>query len=151
MQGYQPFLTVGHRTGILRLRRRLTFLHKDRDGIRRLTCKIIIRPLYWSVYGPYRHTNSFTIKVELIIFPLKFGDTVLRRFARRLRSGIVQRSNTFARSGTTSGSLLRILRLMSQKMEPKASNEAFASIKAEKAIELATNEIIRQHVSKKGE
>lgn len=142
LQGNQRAVAVGTRNGILRLTRRLTFLPKRRDGIRRITIKIIVKTGYWS-------KRNYKIKVELIIFPLKFGDPSLRKFGKKLRAGVVKRSNTFARSGTTANSLHRFLRVIAPKVNPNASEDAFSSIEGEKITDLALKDIIRQYVSNK--
>lgn len=147
IQQYQPFVAVGLRTGILKLKKRLTSLHQYRYGIRRLSLTISVqtRSIYYSRYKP-----RYTVKVILIIFPLYFGDTSLQNSGKKLRAGVVQRNNFFASSGPTASSFLRILRQIPSGVDPEGFNYALSSITTEKGIGKAVQAIVRNSISNSG-
>jgi hypothetical protein len=142
------YVNVGRRTGILELKGSLGSLRRDGKGIRRYTLHIFVTNKCYPLnfYRSHPHT---TITINLIVFPVNFGDQVLLRIPAKRISSRVRQSNTFQRSGTSSN-LHRVIRLVSEKVEPRAFNEMMASIKVKKTLEFVINEILRRHVPHSG-
>lgn len=145
------FVRVGRWTGNLVLTKSIRGLRKDTHGIRRVTIKILVLNRCFWRRGPYRVSSRIRFRkmksLNLIIFPVNFGDRFLKRYSPGRISSKVHESNTF-RDTSGSSSLLRILRVVSQKLEREAFDQMMSSIKVEKTLEFVINEILTKYVPK---
>ena len=145
------YVAVGQRNGILELKRYLSSLPTDRNGVGRLTVNVLaINKCFWP---EERFTTGLQMEsrvkiiIKFIVFPIKFGDRLLLRYASGRIPFRIRQSNIFqGKSGPSS--LHRMVRGVSKKIESKAFNQMIASIRVQKTLEFVINEILRIYVTR---
>ena len=141
-RGYeQGYVDVGRRTGSLELTRSLSSLPKDANGIRKYTIHIVVvTRCFGFIPEPPSAASYKTIGVNLIVFPVNFGDRLLSRYSAARISSIVRQSRTRSYSSY-------MHRAGRQRTQRKAFNEMMASIKVKKALGFVIDEILRKYVT----
>lgn len=139
----QSHVGVGRRTGVLTLRRYPRSLRKDSRGIRKLTIHIQVTKR--CHYGRQPYNAPITVSVKLMIFPVNFGDKLVRNSARRI-SARIRQNNVFRNAAASS--LLRVVRFVTRKIESRAFDKMLASIKVMKTLEFVIKEIVKRYVTK---
>ena len=92
--------------------------------------------------------RKYWIKVNIYVFPRKFGDSFLKSYIPKLKSMVKENKKFDTQKGMAS-SLHRIMRMISKEKNPETFNEMMASAKVDTALDGAINDIVEKYIPKR--